>query len=180
MGLEEIIAKLCCEESVKAAFLLEGEFYSEVIDEESSVVESSMGMPLINRALEEVIKRETAVCIFCSSTFEVPTDHVMLMEDKCGNVVGHDVPPCMINDFKDNPEIFWLSDDFAIYPDRTKNDIMFVLLPHKVRSIGEKEGARDPILLYPATTTDIMLRKHFRMSLDDPRIATAILAFNAI
>ena len=180
MSIEQVIAKLCCENSVKCAFLLEGDFYGEFVEEESSVVESSMGMPLVNRALEEVRKREMAVCLFCKSSFEVPTDHVMVMEDMCGNVIGHDVPTCMADDFKDDPNIFWLCDDFAIYPNRTRDDVVMVMLPQKVRFVGEKEGVKDPILLYPATTTDILLRELFHIPIDEPGIASAILAFNTV
>ncbi|MCL1978984.1 MAG: hypothetical protein FWG60_02360 [Methanomassiliicoccaceae archaeon] len=179
MGLKEILAKLGSERSIRAAFVLEEEIYGEVVKEEGSVTESSMGMPLINRALEEVLKRKVAVCIFCESAFEVPTDHVMVMEDGCGNRVGHDVPSCMADRFKDDPDIFWLCDDFAMYPDKAAmEEIFIVMLPQKVSIVGDDEGARDPVLLYPATTTDILLRKYFGISPDDPKIASAILAFD--
>jgi len=180
MGLEEIIAKLGSEKSVKAVFLLEGDFYKEVIKEEGGVTESSMGMPLVNRALEEVKKREAAVCVFCGYAFETPTDHVMIMEDACGNRVGHDVPACMFDVYKDKPDIFWLCDDFVVYPNKAMDDIVIVMLPHKARCVGEKEGVKDPTLLFPATTTDIMLRKHFGIPLDAPGIASAILAFDVL
>ena len=181
MGVEEVLTKLGSEKAVKAAFLLEGDFYDEVVGEEGSIIESTMGMPLVNRALEEVLKREVAVCLFCDGTFEPTTDHVMIMEDRCGNIVGHDVPARMMDDFKDDPDIFWLCEDFAMYPCRAESqEILIVMLPQKARSLGEKEGIADPILLYPATTTDVMMRKHFGISVCDPKIASAILAFNIL
>jgi len=180
MGLEEVLSKLRSEKNVMAAFHLEGEFYREVVEEEDSITECSMGMPLINRALEAVMKRDTAVCIFVKNSFETPDDHVMIMEDLCGNIVGHDVPVCKMHEFKDDPRIFWLCDDFAIYPDRSEmHDIVMVMLPLKAKSVGEKEGAKDPVILYPATTTDIMLRTHFGIPVDDP-VASAILAFDEL
>ncbi|MDR2698687.1 MAG: hypothetical protein LBB30_03295 [Candidatus Methanoplasma sp.] len=181
MGLEEVLAKLSTEKAIVAAFHLEGEFYEEVVEEEGSVTEGSMGMPLVNRALEEVLKRSTAVCIFVRSSFEAPTDHVMVMEDTCGNIVGHDVPACKMAEFKDDPSIIWLCDDFAIYPDRTEmHDIVMVMLPQRAKAIGEEEGAKDAVILYPATTTDIMLRMHFGIPLDDPKLASAIIAFDKL
>ncbi|MCL2510237.1 MAG: hypothetical protein FWF07_04065 [Methanomassiliicoccaceae archaeon] len=178
MGLEEILAKLGSDKSVKAAYLLEGEFYEEVIEEEGGVTESSMGMPLVNRALEAVLKKDTAVCIFCDGTFETPTDHVMVMEDAQGNMVGHDVPTCMLNNFKNKPDIFWLCEDFIVYPNVAMDRIVMVMLPQKVRMFGERDGIKDPILLFPATTTDILLREHFGISVDEPGIASAIIAFD--
>jgi len=181
MGLDDVLAKLLAEKSIRAAFPLEGDFFDEVVEEEGGITESTLGMPLVNRALEEVLKRSVTVCVFCESSFEPSTDHIMIMEDGCGNMVGHDVPPCMIDDFKDDPNIFWLCDDFAIHPEKAgTHEMMIVILPQRLRIIGADEGAKDPVLLYPATTTDIMLRKHFGMSVNDPKIASAIIAFDLI
>jgi hypothetical protein len=181
MGLKEVFDKLGSNKAVKAAMPLEGEFYDEVVAEERSITECSMGMPFINRALEEVMRRKTAVCIFCDGSFEAPSDHVMIMEDGHGNRVGHDVPARLLDKYKDDPEIFWLCDDFAMYPQKAETrEIMMVMLPHKVTSLGEYDGIKDPVMLYPATTTDILLKKHFGIPLNDPHIASAILAFDVL
>jgi len=180
VGIEEIIAKIGSNKSVKAVFLLEGDIYDEAIEEESSVLDTSMGMPLVNRALDEVRKRKCAVCLFCDGPLETPTGHVMVMEDVFGNVVGHDVPACMLDKFKDDPDIMWLCDDFAMFPGRAKTfDMVMVMLPRHTKTVGVDEGAKDPVILYPATTTDMILRKHFKMP-HDPRLASAILAFDII
>ena len=179
--MKDVLTKLGSNPAVKAAFSLEGEFYIDVIAEESSVIEGSMGMPLVNRALEEVRKRRTAVCVFCYGAFEVTTGHIMTMEDKSGNVIGHDVRGCMLDELRDDPNIIWLCDDFAIYPDKIETqEIFMVMLPQRVCSIGEKEGVRDPVILYPATTTDIMLKMHFGIPLNDPGVASAIIAFDDV
>jgi hypothetical protein len=181
MGLKEVLEKLRSVGSVKAAYPLEGEIYDNVIAEESGVTESFTGMPLDNRALDEVLKRSAAVCLFCGSAFEVPSDHVLVMEDTEGNVVGHDIPACMAAKFKDNKDVFWFTEDFVIYPERANmHDAVMVMLPQKVTFVGESEGVRNAVLLYPATTTDLMLRMHFKVSLGDPDIASAILAFDVV
>jgi len=181
MGLEDVLTKLRSDKSVRAAFALEGNIFNDFIMEEGSVTEGAMGMKLKNRAFEEVIKRRTVICIFVEYTFETPTDHIMIMEDGCGNIIGHDVPPCMMSKYKDNPDIVWLCDDFALYPCRTQSEEpVFVMLPQKTDFIGKEEGAKDTVILYPATTTDILLRRHFGFFLDEPGIATAILGYNPI
>jgi len=179
VGLKEVLDVLDASDSVKAAFVLEDEFYNEVVEEERSVTDCAFGMPFINRALEEVCKREIAVCLFTSDNFGYVTEHIMIMEDIHGNIVGHDVPKCMMNDYKDNPEIVWLSDDFAMYPNADLFKVNMVMLPNKAKFVGEKEGVRDPVLLYPATTTDMLLKQHFGVPLEE-RIWTAILAFDMI
>lgn len=180
MSLDDILKKLESDDAVKGAFHLDGELYKKVIAEESSVTTSSMGMPLVNRALEATLKRDTAVCVFCTDGFEIPIEHTMILEDGDGNRIGHDVPVCMIDDFKDDTEIFWLCDDFAVYPNRqTSDETLMVMLPLTARSIGEQDGAKDPIILYPATTTDIILKEHFGIPLDS-HLASAIVSFNLI
>ncbi|MDR1691147.1 MAG: hypothetical protein LBR42_04830 [Candidatus Methanoplasma sp.] len=177
--VDDILAKLNANSGVRAAFPLEGEFYNDVIAEESSVIESSMGMPLINKALKEVMKRKIAICVFSRVTFEVPTEHTMLMEDGNGNVIGHDVPACMMDNYKDDPDIFWLCDDFAMYPHKAETEeMLIVMLPQKSKFITEADGAKNAVLLYPATTTDIMLRQHFGISPSEHGIASSILAFD--
>ncbi|MCL2786271.1 MAG: hypothetical protein FWD81_03515 [Methanomassiliicoccaceae archaeon] len=181
MGLKEVLDRLGRERSVRGAYPLDGEIYDKVVAEEGSVTESFTGVPLVNRALEEVLKRTTAVCLFCGSAFETPSEHVMIMEDICGNVVGHDVPPGMADKLKNDHGLFWLSDDFVMHPDRTDmHNIMMVMLPQRVVSIGEAEGAENAILLYPSTTTDLILRRHFGISPGEPDIASAIIAFDII
>lgn len=181
MGIEEVLSKICEDKDVNSAFFIDEDFYRDVIAEEGSVIESSFGMPLANRALEEVQKRRAAVCIFCYSTFEPPSSHVMIMEDGNGNVVGHDVPKCMCDQYKDDPDVFWLCEDFAMYPHKAETEEMImVMLPQKAKCVGEGEGVKDPVLMYPATTTDILLRQRFGVSLNDSRIASAILAFDIL
>jgi len=181
MGLKEVLERLGSDASVKAAFPLEGKIRDMAIAEEGSVSESSMGMPLDNRALKEVLKRTNAVCLFCGSMFEVPEEHIMIMEDEGGNIIGHDIPKCMADDFKDDPDLIMLCDDFAMRADKADmRGVVFVMLPQNVKCVGEREGVRNAVLLYPATTTDMILRRHFGISLGEPDIASAILAFDII
>jgi len=177
MGLNDIVRKLKERDGIRAVFLLEGESLKKTVDEEKSIETSSMGIPLVNRALEECLKRNTFLCLFCDHAFETAMDHVIVMEDGDGNIIGHDVPPCMMDDFKDDPNIIWLSDDFAMFPNiSTCHEFMIVMLPQKVTIIGESDGVRDPILLYPSTTTDMVLKKIFGSPA--PNLSSAIIAFD--
>ena len=179
MGLKEVLDVLGSIDSVKAAHVLEGEFCDQVMKAEGSVNECAFGMPFVNRALEEVCKRTVSLCLFTSGNFEDVTEHIMILEDARGNIVGHDVPKCMADDYKDNEEIVWLSDDFALYPNADLFKVNMIMLPNKAKFIGENEGIRDPVMLYPATTTDILLKEHFGVPLNE-RICTAILAFDIL
>jgi hypothetical protein len=87
----------------------------------------------------------------------------------------------MIDKFKDDKNVIFLSEDFVLYPDRTDaGDVIMVMLPQKVTVVGEAEGVKDAVLIYPATTADLMLRKHFKVPLGGGAVASAILAFDVI
>jgi hypothetical protein len=87
----------------------------------------------------------------------------------------------MTDRFKDAEDLFWLSDDFVMDPDKMgAHDIVMVMLPQKALTIGEREGVKDAVILYPAVTTDMILRRHFGIPPGEPDIASAILAFDVI
>jgi hypothetical protein len=179
MALNAVLEKLSCEKGVERVFVLDGDILKKVFEEEGGIAESSFGMPMDNRALAECMKRNTFLCVFCDYSFELPTDHVMVMEDDAGNRVGHDVPACMCGKFSDDPDAVWMGDDFVMFPNlATSGDLMVVMLPQKVKCLGEKDGVGSPILMNPATTTDILLRTHFGIKSDNSDIASAILAFD--
>jgi hypothetical protein len=179
MSIETIIKKLRSAEGVAEAFVLEGEILNTVLDEEGSI-DTSIGMPLDNRALAECIRKNTILCLFCGYSFEPPSEHVMIMEDGNGNIVGHDIPIGSKDDPINDPDAVWLSEDFVMFPSlMTCDDMKVVMLPQKINTINETDGAKGPILLYPASTTDMILRKHFGIDTEDPDIASALLAFDA-
>jgi hypothetical protein len=180
MTLDIILQNILSRNSVKWAFTIDREFWLTITEEEFGVGTVS-GMPMENRALAECKKRDTMICLFCNGIFEEShSGHVMIMEDNNGNIVGHDVPDHMLDKFKDDPDVFWLCDDFVMFPNKASlGDIKMVLLPKKVESLNETHGAIDPILLYPATTTDMLLKRHFGID-PDHRISSAILAFNLV
>ncbi|MDR3282765.1 MAG: hypothetical protein LBS92_04050 [Candidatus Methanoplasma sp.] len=179
MALDALLEKIRSRECVTYAFLLEGDALREALEEEAGVGTLS-GMPMENRALAECLGKEVAVCMFCNGVFEQSSasEHIMVMEDGRGNVVGHDVSKEMAVVFKDDPEVFWLCDDFVMYPGRASiGDIKMVMLPKRIRSLGESDGVRNPVILYPATTTDLILKRRFDVAADS-RVSSAILAFD--
>jgi hypothetical protein len=181
MVAESVLKKIRSREGVAHAFLLEGDALREALDEEAGVGTMS-GMPMENRALAECLRKEVAICMFCTGIFEESeaSEHIMIMEDSGGNVVGHDVSDEMIPLYKEDPEVFWLCDDFVMYPCKASiGDMKMVLLPKKIRSLGEADGVREPVILYPATTTDFILKRLFNIAADS-KIASAILAFDIV
>jgi hypothetical protein len=178
MTISKILEKLKSADGIVEAFVLEGDVLKTVLEEEGAV-DTSIGMPMENRALEECIKKNTKVCVFCRYSFEQPTEHVMIMEDGNGNIVGHDIPIGSKDDPVSDPDAVWLSEDFVMFPGlMTADEVKVVMLPQKISTVNETDGAKDPMILYPAPTTDEILRKHFGIDVEDPDIASALIAFD--
>ena len=181
MGSKEVLDKIRSSTAIKAAYIMDGKLYKEFVREEGSVTGSDAGMPLDNRAFKEMLKRTTAVCLFSTGDFEEITEHIVIMEDPEGNMVGHDIPECMAGAFDNDPNLFFLSDDFVMNMEANMREVTMVLLPKKdVRCVGEAEGAKDVMIMFPAPTTDLLLRRHFGIRDDEKGIASSVLAFNHI
>jgi len=179
MSAEDVAVKVRGVRGVKSAFVLDDATVKEIFDEEDSVVDTTFGMKMDNRALAECKKRSCHICVFCDSLFEVPVDHVMTMEDGDGRMVGFDIPKGREDEFRGRDDIIFLSDDFALSADAGMENLRVVMLPQKVVCVGEADGIRDPVLYYPVTTTDIRLKERFGIP-DSRDTASSMLSFDII
>ncbi len=179
MDVREISALLNSMPGVHKAVVPDNDVINEVFRREASIEDTTFGMPMDNRALKTCMKRSLHVVIFCDYVFELPTDHVMTMEDCDGNLVGYDIPVGKQEEYIDRTDIVWLSDDFVLLTGVGDIDRV-VMLPQKATCIGCAEGVSDPVIFYPATTTDIFLKDVFGMDKSTPSIASALISFNPL
>jgi len=180
MGMDGIVEKLKGREGVFDVCMLTDELFKEFLKEESSVEESSMGMPLVNEALKECLHRNSHLAVFSSGSFDMPQDHVMVMKDDEGHIVGHDVPKGMMEMFQEMQDVIWLCDDFVMFPSVcAMSEISMHMLPQRLTIIDEGDGAGNPVVLYPATTSDMLLKRMFSIPLDS-KLASAIISFDLL
>jgi hypothetical protein len=179
MGFEDALSKVKSAKGVINAFPMDGPILESVCAEEDSV-RLSGGMILENRALDECLRRNVHICVFSRDFFEPMSDITMLMEDAFGNVVGHDVPECMIEEYKCRTDIVWLSDSFVLYPNVTsRSEPRLVMLPRKVRLIGAADGVFGAVGYYPSITSHNILREHFVIG-DDPDVSSMIIGMDTL
>lgn len=180
MSLEEVLNRIKADPNVHSVFLMDEDMVARMNAEESTV-NTSIGLPLDNKALRACMEKKCFVCIFCYGKFDPPKDHVMLMVDGNGKVVGFDIPPGKEGEYSGRGDLVWLSDDFVMDVScGMGDDICVVMNPQKVTVVGASEGVSDPILFYPSTTTDLLLRAEYGIDPNDSRIASAVMAYDPI
>ena len=163
-----------------AAFDMDADTFRMVHRLESDVSASTAGLPMDNRALEACIRCSKHVAIFCDDDLDLPEGHIISMEDPEGNVVGFDVSAGMRERYAADPGLVWLSEDFAIRSDADIGGCRMVMLPKEVDVIGVADGVARAVVLFPNVDTDAYLKRRYGFPLDDPRMATAILAYEPL
>ncbi|MBR3477295.1 MAG: hypothetical protein IKH39_09160 [Candidatus Methanomethylophilaceae archaeon] len=172
---EKLLNKILSAKGALQAFVADEETFNQVCSLEDGVIDTSFGMPIENRALEACKGCQKRLVLFCTIAFEPPDCHVMTMEDVNGKLVGFDVPDCMREKYSSDPDLIWMGEDFAISPDADIGECTMVMLPQELKCLGEEEGVKRAVLLYPALDADVYLKKKYGVDLEDPRIASAIV-----
>lgn len=180
MTLKNVLEAVLRAPGIHQAFLVEKDVIEEVFRQEDVVEDTTFGMPLDNRALKACRERSGHIIVFCDYSFELPTDHLIIMEDESGNLIGFDIPVGKKGEYEGRTDLVWLSEDFALNMDADCDVATVVMLPQKVGCVNEVDGARDPVLLYPSTTTDMYIRDRLGVNPESPDIATAILSFHIV
>lgn len=179
MVLEDFLRYVKELNGVLDAFIPDDSTMESIFALESNVEDTSFGTPMDNRALAESKKRLKHIIVFCNYAFSVPTDHVMVMEDADGCIVGFDIPPGKQEEYIDRTDLVWLSDDFVLVMNG-KDMAKVVMLPQKLDFVNGKYDVDNAILFYPVTTTDIFLKEKFKMDKSSPSIASAVLSFDVV
>ena len=178
MSDEKIIQKLLAAQGARAAYPADDETFKEVCRLEEGIVDTTFGMPMENRALKACMESQGRAVFFCDYSFEPPDCHVMIMEDTNGKMVGFDVPEPLREKYSSDPDLVWMGEDFAIDPNADMGECMMVMLPQELKCLGESEGVRRSVILYPALEADQYLKRKYGVDLDDPQIASAIVGFD--
>lgn len=180
MDVQRIVEALSCKSGIVSVVVPDGPVLNEIFEMEACIEDTSFGMPMDNRALEACKSRSMHVIVFCEYTFEPPTDHVMIMEDENGNMVGFDIPVGRQEEYIDRTDIVMLSDDFALLANAESDIAKVVMLPQDAKCIGAEEGIRDPVIFYPATTTDMYIKDKYGVDISASHIASALISFDRL
>ncbi len=145
------------------------------LEEDDLCVDTSFGMPIDNKAMDACLACDFVLCVFANTSFEQPSDKIMMMQDSSGLVLGHDVAPSQMDEYMAREDLIWLSEDFVIYPSTEMgDDIILVMLPQIYNGFSEEDGVSEAVIFYPATTTDSIIKEKYG-EFDDPQIATLLM-----
>ncbi len=178
MLLEEILGRLREEVGAVRVEVMPDDLCEKIVAEEATV-EAAMGnMPVINTGLDECMGRDVRICVFENDEFWHPAIRTMRMVGEDGQEVGHDLTPDEIPEFMKRSDVMFISDDFVMYPEVeiAGTPSMEMLAVEYVCRDGWIPREQKPIIWYPSSTSDEIIRRYFGQP--DDGTATGMLALN--
>lgn len=163
---------------MEAAYLPRGNDLREFLDIEASVVSDSM--PMRNDALTDTLTRKHHVIVVqnCKYIDDTP-HHALTWENKRGDVIAYDIKDEERPELEKREDLLFLADNFVLKWMADFDGIVAVLHASPVSVLGECDGVRDVIAMYPALPVDQVIRSRYNIR-NNGRFSTAVLSFNEV
>ena len=175
----DLIEALTALDGVIATEQLDDEAMKVVTGIETSIRTVSGGMRIENRGILDCAGMSRNYVLFCGSGFPRPEQATMEMVDDAGEVVGHDVPPCMVDAFRSRDDVIWMSDGFVLYPGLVcDRDVRMVMLSSRMKVSGPL-GEFDVRSFYPSASSAEYLLGLFGRE-PDRSVAAVILGVDGV
>lgn len=175
----DLIEALTALDGVIATEQLDDEAMKVVTGIETSIRTVSGGMRIENRGILDCAGMSRNYVLFCGSGFPRPEQVTMEMVDDAGEVVGHDVPPCMVDAFRSRDDVIWMSDGFVLYPGLVcDRDVRMVMLSSRMKVSGPL-GEFDVRSFYPSASSAEYLLGLFGRE-PDRSVAAVILGVDGV
>jgi hypothetical protein len=150
----------------------------EELREEESKVKGTMDIGVVNEGFNDALKREKVICIVKDKRFRPPPEPTVILRGNDGSILGLEVFPHTTHLYEGREDIIWMGDAFIVFPHITvKGGESFVMPPIPFVELNESNGCKDVISCSPAPTSDVIIKKHYGL-VDDPKLATILVAFN--
>lgn len=155
--ISEFIGRLRGVSGVIDVRLMSREKVQEIVEIEDSIVSVSCGLRMENSGVGTCASKEFVFAMLCSSDFPRPSEITMEMVDDDGTVVGHDVPPCLMEEFGERKDVIWIADTFIMYPSKvTAKDARMVLHASRLKD-ARLPNDLAPWLFYPSVSSALKL-----------------------
>lgn len=117
-----------------------------------------------NRGIQEVFKRERAVCLFKDKHFRPPPEPTLLLVDEAGTILGREVLPEEDLHVKGGQRLAYLGKDFVLSPDvRPSGKMHFLLPPVRFPELETLKGIHGLVSGSPDPPQDDYLRQRFNV-----------------
>jgi len=158
-------------------FYLDNTILNELREEEAKV-RGTMDIGVINEGFNEALKREKVMCIVKDRRFRPPPEPTVVLRGDDGAILGLEVFPHTAHLYEGNQDIIWMGDAFIVFPHvAVKGGESFVMPPIPFVELHEGNGCKDVISCSPAPTSDLKIKNYYGL-VDDPKLATILVAFN--
>ena len=161
------------------AFYLDNAILDELREEEAKV-RGTMDIGVVNEGFNEALEREKVICIVKDKRFRPPPEPTVVLRGDDGAILGLEVFPHTAHLYEGREDIIWMGDAFIVFPHvAVKGGEAFVMPPIPFVELHEGNGCADVISCSPAPTSDVRIKKYYGL-VDDPKLATILVAFNKI
>jgi hypothetical protein len=142
-------------------------------------IKAALGIPVLNKGVEECLRRQHVVCIIKKASFRPPPEPTVMLLTNTGVVLGEEILPPFKKKFVENvkEEYIWLSEEFVIYPERKGGSKEFFVMPPVSFPEVEQMGMRDVVSCSPSAPSDMMLREMHGYQ-DDAKLASILIGFD--
>lgn len=160
-------------------FPLNEECRERILDIEGNIT-GVLGIKVINKGVDECLKRQHVVCIIKKASFRPPPEPTVMLISDDGVVLGEEILPHFKKEFLANvkEDIIWLSEEFVMYPERKGNKSEYFIMPPVSFPEVEELGMLDVVSCSPSAPADMMLREMHGYE-DDAKLASILVGFDA-
>lgn len=143
-------------------------------------IKAALGIPVINKGVEECLSRKHIICIIKKASFRAPPEPTVMLISDDGVVLGEEILPIYKKAFlaQVKEEIIWLSEEFVLYPDRRGASKEYFVMPPVSFPEVEEMGMKNVVSCSPAAPADMMLREMHGYE-DDPKLASILVGFDS-
>ena len=178
MRSTEYLGLLRAMPGVVRAELVPADLVQSVAEMEASITRASGGMKLENSGMVQCLKRSMVAVVFCDCDFKRPEAVTMRMVDTDGVVIGHDVPPSRMDEFRARDDVLWIASGFIMYADLIcSNDATMVMDSSSLMVAGAPEDSVAE-MFYPSCSSSDMINTRFAMP--GGMISNAIVGIDGI
>jgi hypothetical protein len=180
-ALEDVIKYLRGQVGVIEVFKLDDNV-SAAIDTIEKSIKTRTNHDYINKGCEYSLTREHRVCILFTKDFRKKWEfygrlHLVTSD---GTILGTNVYPNEIEEYKERDDVIFVSEDFVVFPDvKGCGEESFVLYPYDFNELQEVvPGCHNAIGFFPAPSSDHYLKE--LMGVDDTQyVFSTIIAFDS-
>lgn len=182
MEESEFLRRMREDPSILRVERMPDDLYARIVAEESTVTGAGGQMPVHNVGLEDCDRRTARYVVFMlpgalAGADPDPDYHTMVMRDSVGSVVGFDISPRRVDEFRARDDVVFLSDDFVLFPSVCpKGELCMEIraMPYAGRGgwIPEETG---PIVWFPCSTSTVILAEYYGMDLGQASAAMLAL-----